>query len=91
MLVQNRLKRGKVAVRINGNAQLELGVFVTDRSPASCLAADGTFVDVIAVDATHTTNRWGLYVVLLTGTGPYGHNLHLGTFVMSDESARSYE
>ncbi len=91
ILVQHRLKCGKVAVRINDKAQLELGVFVTDRSRASCLAADGAFVDVIAVDATHSTNRWGLYVVLLTGSGPFGHNLHLGAFVMNDESVLSYE
>lgn len=91
ILLENRLKHGPVAVKIDDCSQLELAVFVSEQSVHISTVGNFAFVEVINVDATHSTNRWGLYVVLITGIGPFGHSVHLGTFVLSDESLQSYQ
>ena len=88
-LVKTLSQSGAVRLSLDSQARLEYMVYVSDFSKVFLALSE--FCDVVLLDATHSTNRWGLYMVLLTGVGPFGKNVHLATFTMKDERPSSYQ
>lgn len=91
VLLQDLGRRGAVKVQLNDQAQLEMAVYMSSQSQAIATIGGNVFCTCICVDATHQTNRWGLYVVLITVQGPFCNSAHLGTFFLRQETPEAYE